>query len=246
MYMSGGILQMLKYYKGDFFMGNEDNRNRWIKKQLEKMEDGKRLIDVGAGELRWKNACSHLQYVSQDFCQYSGGGDNKGLQCNEFDTSHIDIVSDIIDIPVEDESFDAVLCSEVIEHIPYPEMAVKEISRILKTGGELILTAPVCSFTHMAPYYFYNGFSKYWYEEVLGKYNLVIEEITPNGNFFSYIRQELGRVGYIFDLYSEKKNFFIIVLSKLLRRALKKYDNIEHKSSEVVCFGYHVRARKIG
>lgn len=185
---------------------NERNKNEWISSCLGSIEKGKKIIDVGAGELRWKKACSHLQYVSQDFCEYKGNGDGKALQTDSFDTSKIDIVSDIIDIPVENESFDVALCSEVFEHIPYPELAIKEISRILKKDGELILTAPVCSLTHLSPYYFYNGFSVYWYKTILEKYGFIIEEIHPNGHFFSYIRQELGRFGYIYRTYYKKKD----------------------------------------
>lgn len=122
-------------------MDNIEFRNQWLETKIKDIPEGKSIIDVGAGELRWKKACNHLAYVSQDFCQYNGVGDDKALQSGNFDTSHIDIVSDIINIPVEEGSFDVVLCSEVLEHVPYPELAVKEMSRILRNGGELLLTA---------------------------------------------------------------------------------------------------------
>ena len=42
----------------------------------------------------------------------------------------------------KDDSFDAIICIETLEHIPSDEKAVKEFSRILKTGGILIITGP--------------------------------------------------------------------------------------------------------
>ena len=78
---------------------------------------GYKILDAGAGELRFKPDCDHLQYVAQDFGQYEGTGD-EGLQTGEWDNSRLDIISDITEIPVDDESFDAILCSEVFEHIP--------------------------------------------------------------------------------------------------------------------------------
>lgn len=48
-------------------MKNEERRNEWIEKQLKSIPDGLRILDAGAGELRWKKFCSHLEYVSQDF-----------------------------------------------------------------------------------------------------------------------------------------------------------------------------------
>lgn len=45
-------------------------------------------------------------------------------------------------IPLDSEHFDCVSMLAVIEHLEYPEAILKEISRILKTGGVLILTTP--------------------------------------------------------------------------------------------------------
>ena len=92
-------------------------------------------MDAGAGQMRWKEDCRHLRYTSQDFDQYDGKGDEKGLQNGSWNTGRVDIVSDIIDIPVENASYDAVLCTEVLEHLPSPELAIKEFGRIVREGG---------------------------------------------------------------------------------------------------------------
>ena len=42
----------------------------------------------------------------------------------------------------KDDTFDAIICIEVLEHIPFDERAVIEFSRILKPGGVLIVTGP--------------------------------------------------------------------------------------------------------
>lgn len=47
-----------------------------------------------------------------------------------------------MDLPFPDESFDYVLCFETIEHVPDPESLIQELSRVLRTGGEIILTTP--------------------------------------------------------------------------------------------------------
>lgn len=52
------------------------------------------------------------------------------------------LVSDVQYMPFRDETFEFILCWHVIEHLPNPQKALKEISRILKTGGVLILGAP--------------------------------------------------------------------------------------------------------
>ena len=68
--------------------------------------------------------------------------------------------------PVKNNEFDHILCIEVLEHLPNPTEAIYEFSRILNVGGTLILTAPFNSLTHYAPFYFYNGFSKYYYSKI--------------------------------------------------------------------------------
>ncbi|MFQ5851581.1 MAG: class I SAM-dependent methyltransferase [Candidatus Binatia bacterium] len=52
------------------------------------------------------------------------------------------LVADACDLPFVQGSFDVVICSEVLEHLPDPELAVDEFDRVLKTGGTLILTVP--------------------------------------------------------------------------------------------------------
>ena len=43
-----------------------------------------------------------------------------------------DIISDITNIPLKDQSIEHILCSEVFEHLPNPVLALKELSRIIK------------------------------------------------------------------------------------------------------------------
>jgi len=133
---------------------------------LQSIPAGARILDAGAGELRNKPLCSHLNYVSQDFGEFKGNDPNApGLGSNKpWDTSQIDIVSDITHIPEPDASFDAVLCSEVFEHLPNPIDALRELARLLKPGGKLVFTAPFCSITHQAPFFFQTGFSRFFYE----------------------------------------------------------------------------------
>ena len=59
-----------------------------------------------------------------------------------YDNYNCDLHADIENMPFEDESFDAVICLEVLEHVANPFRAVKEIARVIKPGGILMLTTP--------------------------------------------------------------------------------------------------------
>lgn len=221
---------------------NELFRQKWLCDELSALPNGLRILDAGAGELQNKKYCTHLNYVSQDFCQYDGKGNDKGLQTKQWDTSHIDITSDITSIPEADGSFDVILCSEVFEHIPEPSQALKEFSRLLKKGGRLILTAPFASLVHFAPYHYCTGFSRYWYEYHLPQYNLQITKLTANGDWFAYFYQELYRLGAV-----ERQNgsctwplaYAFFLLGAIYFKIRPKY-----KAEELACFGYNCIAEK--
>ncbi|TAL70781.1 MAG: class I SAM-dependent methyltransferase [Bacteroidetes bacterium] len=224
---------------------NEENRENWIKEQLQKLSPGLTILDAGAGELKYKNYCSHLNYVSQDFAQYDGSGDGSGLQTGSWDQSNIDIVSDITSIPLENESIDVILCVEVLEHVPEPVLVIKEFTRLLKKGGNLILTAPFNSLTHFAPYHFSTGFNKYFYEKHLIDNGFGIIEIERNGNYFEYMAQELRRLPEVAKKYSNKSLIFSRLFIKFLLFILGRLSRKNNGSEELLCYGYHILAKKI-
>jgi len=230
------------------FPANESRREAWLKTVLKQVPAKSRLIDAGAGQLRYKKFCDHLEYVSQDFGEYRPDGDGSGLQQKEWDQSEIDILSDITAIPEPDGSFDAVLCVEVLEHLPDPVAALREFARLLRVGGVLILTAPFCSLTHYAPYHFSTGFSRYWYEKWLPALDFEIAELCPNGNFFDYLAQELRRIPKMAERYacSNRQNPLKRRFQDLARRSLLSWlaelSGHDTGSSELLAFGFHVRA----
>ena len=225
---------------------NEATRSKWLESTLLKIPNGSRILDAGAGELAQKKHCKHLNYVSQDFGKYDGSGDGKGLQTKKWDNTKLDIICDITKIPEPDSSFDAIMCVEVFEHIPDPISAIKEFSRLIKKDGFLVLTAPFCSFTHFAPYHFYTGFTRYFYEKHLIDNNFEIIESTPNGNFFEYVGQELNRLPFCAEKYSKSK---ISIIDKLaiiwISLKLSKLSKSDNSSNEFSNFGFHILAKKI-
>jgi SAM-dependent methyltransferase len=132
-----------------------------------------KIIDVGAGECQYLNFFRHAHYVSQDLCV----GDQA------WDYSRIDIQSEIDSIPVASNSFDFVLCTEVLEHVAFPEKAFREFQRILKPQGKLFLTVPFVFGEHQIPHDYFR-YTRFGLFHLAKEHGFVVQEIKPQGGRF--------------------------------------------------------------
>lgn len=121
-----------------------------------------------------------------------------GGSASEADVSYqywpLDYVGDIWNIDELDEKFEAILCTEVFEHIPRPIETLMEFSRLLKPCGLLLLTAPINCLRHMDPYYFYGGFIDRWHEYFLENSEFLMDSIDPVGYYYPWLGVEMAGV----------------------------------------------------
>jgi len=222
---------------------NEAVRTAWIERTLQTLPAGWRILDAGAGEQPYRRHCAHLDYVAQDVARYDGEGDGAGLHTGQWNRAGLDIICDITNIPEPDASYDAILCTEVLEHLPNPLSAIDEFCRLLKPHGHLIVTAPFCSLTHFAPEHFATGFSRYFYQTHLEQRGFEIVDLAYNGNYFEYIAQEIRRLSGVASQYAAAH------LSRADRRAidqllatLQRCSDADAGSHDLLHFGCHVHA----
>ncbi|MDO8141246.1 MAG: class I SAM-dependent methyltransferase [Candidatus Brocadiales bacterium] len=103
------------------------------------------LLDVGCGEKPYSNIFSvHIDsYVGIDLVQSLHG------------KHAVDIYASAHHLPFKKDTFDTVLCLEVLEHVERPLEVLKEIYAVLKKGGVLILSVPQNYWLHNDPRDFY-------------------------------------------------------------------------------------------
>lgn len=93
-----------------------------------------RLLDVGLG------SGDHSAYF------LARGLDVVGLDISLVQLKKSDfikvVLGDVQHLPFKEHSFDSVLCSEILEHLPHPGRCVQEIHRILREGGSAVFTTP--------------------------------------------------------------------------------------------------------
>ncbi|CEZ19794.1 putative Methyltransferase type 11 [Candidatus Methylopumilus planktonicus] len=232
------------FYPFKFFyqkLNNQFVRDVFVAQELKKIKKNSLILDAGCGSQRYKGNCSHLRYKSQDFGEYATDL-KKSIDTSYQDLdayaygSQIDYIGNIWDIKAKDNTFDAVLCTEVLEHIPYPIDTIKELSRILKKNGILILTAPSNCLRHMDPYFFYTGFTDRFYEKILGENNFSIKKMEPVGDYYSWMSVEVARTAISNSILAK-----LILFPTFLYYAMKRKTPVSVNS---LCMGYHIVAIK--
>ena len=217
---------------------NPKIRDQFIKKHAMILAKNSKVIDVSSGCKPYASYFSHCDYTSHEF------GGNKSvvdeLRGKNKKKQH-DIISPIDDIPVKDNSFDCVLCTEVFEHIPEPIKAMKELVRICKPGGKILITAPFMSGVHQEPYHFYAGFSPFFYNFLKEKYNLIIKDFKSQGDLFLLINQELGyrtlkeNVHSIISKNPNYKQIYANIIDFIHKYTLHMSENFKNKTKDFDC-----------
>ena len=91
------------------------------------------LLDIGCGRKPYKEVFA--PFVDKHL----------GLEYSPesvFRDCEADVFGDAMKLPFGDETIDTILCTEVLEHLPNPELAISEFSRVLRSNGIIITTAP--------------------------------------------------------------------------------------------------------
>jgi ubiquinone/menaquinone biosynthesis C-methylase UbiE len=118
----------------------DSKRTSIIIQSVKKYSFGKKILDIGCAQgniatLLAENGFGAVALdLNQSFLNYA-------KKKREFgDISYV--CASALNMPFENEKFDAVIIGELVEHVAYPEKLLKEAKRVLKPGGLMIITTP--------------------------------------------------------------------------------------------------------
>ena len=148
-----------------------------IKFASKKIKPGEKVLDTGAGACPYKKYLSHTKYESTDF--------KETINKKQKEIKHTFYCS-LDKIPMPKNSYHAIINTQVLEHVEYPQKVINEFFRILKPGGSLFLTAPQGAAIHEEPSHFFN-FTKYGLQSLFKNAGFKIIFIKPRGGVFWYL-----------------------------------------------------------
>lgn len=156
-----------------------------------------RVLDLGAGMAKYK------EVIKKNATDY--------IACDVKKNENIDALCDVTNLNFPTESFDTVISTQVFEHINNPFTVAQEIKKVLKTGGNAIITAPFMFPYHADPKDNFR-FSKEGLEEIFKSAGFEIIDSGVYGGFFMVL-SEMMHFSW-FNPYKHKSSKFFPIIEK--------------------------------
>lgn len=139
---------------------------RLLKKHILQYGKG-RILDIGCGNKPYESIFNNItEYIGCDVVQS--------------DQNRVDLLCEANRIPVENNSFDTVFSTQVIEHVADHNGLLSEAFRALKPGGKLIISGPMYWPLHEEPHDYFR-FTKYGFSHLLKTHGFKEIIIEPCG-----------------------------------------------------------------
>ena len=146
------------------------------------------VLDVGAGDRsRYDDLFKFDSYTKMDIKT----GPN------------VDVSGSADKIPFSDAKFDSVVCTQVFEHLSHPHRGAREIARVLKSGGQLLLTVPQMNELHEEPHDYFR-YTKYGLTVLFENVGLRLVHMEARGGYWSMLVQI--NIRYMTDLLNLYKH----------------------------------------
>jgi SAM-dependent methyltransferase len=143
------------------------------------LERGARVLDAGAGDAPYRELFRHCDYVTTDWTRSVHAGARSA-----------DVIASLAELPIADASFDAVVCTQVLEHVCDPRAVVAELHRVLRPGARLWLTVPLVWPLHEEPFDFFR-YTPHSLAALLARAGFLDVHVAPRNGYFATVAQLL-------------------------------------------------------
>ncbi len=169
-----------------------------------------------------------------------------------FPYKRVDITADICNLPFKNNSVDLIICEEVLEHLPDPDSALREMSRILKTTGRIYMNVPFIMQYHSSPHD-YQRWTKYGVRQMMSKYFTVTNLGIAYGPTSALVLVLISWLAILLSFGSQKIYnvcfiTFQILLAPwchLLDQVLGRLETAENMNCGFYCEGENSKLREL-
>jgi len=175
-------LKKIRFYISPYFLIRYYLR-RDIKYFAKKYKFEGKVLDLGCGQKPHEHLFGNSEYIGIDFKDYSK---NKDIPDKKPDYYFNEKYSKDLTLPFESESFDHAVSFQVLEHHPEPEIMIRELARIVKKDGLIMLSCPFIYALHEEPND-YQRLTEYKLRELFENNNCQIIRLKKQGSLFSTI-----------------------------------------------------------
>ena len=199
-----------------------------IKQYIEKHVKGV-VLDAGAGRLALKFLLTKKASAYYSIDKY-------------VTRKELGVVGDLNNLPLKENFFDTIVCLQVIEHTPTPEIVIKNMADCLKDKGIFILSAPHISYLHGEPEDYYR-YTKYGLSYMLEKHGLKVLEIDTAGSIFGFLFTPISDFILSYTYGIPVVFQLVFFFNSMCVRIISKLDLLLFKNS-IMPLNYIVAAQK--
>lgn len=166
------------------------------------------------------------------------------LNVDVYPFPEVDIVADAERLPFRDNSIDALVSESMLEHVPHPRHVASEISRVLKPGGMVYVSAPFIHPYHASP----DDFSRWTIsglKELFPDFE-IIKSGVRSGPWSAFLMFLAYWLGVVFSFGSKKIAPFLAHVFMLILGPLKYFDFLfmDIPGAEAVAAHLYIIGRK--
>lgn len=206
-----------------------------LKKVQHQVKSGM-ILDVGCGMKPYKSLlnASGSTYYGTDYPLTMKGSYGKSTKADFFSESTL--------LPFNNNTFDTLLSTQMLEHVSDPKKVIQEMGRVLKPGGIMILSAPMTWPLHEEPYDFFR-YTLHGLRHLLQKANFEILDEIPRGNNFTTMAQMLLDTQLDNTSQSFPKRLYSLILSLVVNQLCSVINLFQ--PAQRLCLGWVMVAKKM-